>query len=392
MSDYGVTPEGFKTKRLPQLLAELNAAVKAIFGQNFNVSTESPDGQINGVISESNANLYEIAEEGYNAFNPSAATGTTLSNLVQLNGIRRQAATPSQVQLSIGGTPTTVIPVGSLVSTSDTGISFSTSVEAIIAGGGTVEVIATAVETGPLEATAGTITVIDSPVTGWGNVTNTSDAIIGTNEETDADLRARREQSIARDAQSIIDSIFAEILAVPAVTQLTVLENDTGVVDGKGLPPHSIYAIAVGGPDAAIAEAIFLKKPAGITSFGTTTIAVNDDQGIPHDINFSRPTEITIYVEVNLTTFTNYPVDGDTKIKQAVVDYANGILVEGRGFGLADDVIHSELYTPVNSIHGHTVDSLYIKITNPPTGSTADIPINIDEIASFDTSNIVINS
>jgi predicted oxidoreductase (fatty acid repression mutant protein) len=29
------------------------------------------------LVSESNANLWEIAEESYNAFNPSAATGVT---------------------------------------------------------------------------------------------------------------------------------------------------------------------------------------------------------------------------------------------------------------------------------------------------------------------------
>jgi hypothetical protein len=84
MSDYGVSSTGFKRKRLNLLLEELNSEVKAIFGDNFNVSPESPDGQINGVVSESNANLWELAEEAYNAFNPKAASGVTLRNLVQL--------------------------------------------------------------------------------------------------------------------------------------------------------------------------------------------------------------------------------------------------------------------------------------------------------------------
>lgn len=67
MSEFGISAEGFKRKRLDQLLAELNDEVKSIFGDNFNVSPESPDGQVNGTISESNANLWEIAEESYNA-------------------------------------------------------------------------------------------------------------------------------------------------------------------------------------------------------------------------------------------------------------------------------------------------------------------------------------
>ena len=101
MPDFGITPEGFNRKRLDQLLNELNDEVKSIFGDNFNVSPESPDGQVNGTISESNANLWEIAEESYNAFNPSAATGVTLSNLVQLNGITRLSCHFIQVSINI---------------------------------------------------------------------------------------------------------------------------------------------------------------------------------------------------------------------------------------------------------------------------------------------------
>jgi uncharacterized phage protein gp47/JayE len=392
MSDYGITNEGFKRKRLDLLLEELNDEVKSIFGSNFNVSPESPDGQVNGAISESNANLWEIAEESYNAFNPSAVTGVTQDNLYQLNGITRLPATSSSALLTISGTQSTVIPAGSLVSTSDTNVQFSTQSEVTIPVSGSVDVQALAVETGPISALAGTITTIDTPLTGWDSVTNNSDALVGTNEETDVEFRARREQSVARDAQAIIDAIFAEVRSVPGVTQTTVLENDTNTgPDANGLPAHSVHVIAVGGDDQAIGEAIFLKKTLGATPFGSTTVQVEDDQGIPHDISFSRPTQIPIYVEVNLTTFSNYPVDGDDQIKQAIVDYAEGTLISGRGFFLGDDVIHSEIYTPINTIPGHTVDSMFIK-TSFPADQTADIPIAVDETSQFVIANITVNS
>ena len=392
MSDFGISSEGFKRKRLDLLLDELNDEVKSIFGENFNVSPESPDGQINGVISESNANLWEIAEEAYNAFNPSAATGVTLSNLVQLNGIVRSQATSSRANLTITGTASTLIPLGSLISTSDTDDQFLTEEDLILDGSGNGTVFASAVVTGPINALAGTLTVIDTPITGWDTVTNISDAIVGTDEETDVELRVRREQSVARNAQAIIDAIFAEVRAVLGVTQVTVLENDTNTgPDANGLPAHSIHVIAVGGIDADIAEAIFLKKTLGATPFGTTTVQVNDDQGIPHDISFSRPTEIDIYIIVNLTIFSNYPVTGDNDIKQAIVDYANGDLIVGRDFNLGDDVIHSELYTPINIIQGHTVDSLFIGISPAPGGS-ADISIAVTEISNFTIANITVNS
>ena len=392
MPDFGVTPEGFKRKRLELLLTEVNSAVKSIFGENLNVSPESPDGQINGSIAESNANLWEIANASFDSFNPSAATGVALSNLVQLNGITRFAATFSSSLVAVVGSQGTVIPAGSLISTSDTGDQFATDIEVTIPVGGTINVLAFALVTGPINALSGTLTIIDSPVTGWDTVNNASDAILGGNEETDAELRVRREQSVARDAQAIVDAIFAEVRAIPSVSEVVVLENDTNVgPDANGLPAHSVHVIAVGGSDQDIGEAIFLKKTLGATSFGTTTVQVGDGQGIPHDISFSRPTVIPIFIVVNLTTFSGYPADGDGQIKQAIVDYAEGNLVVGRGFFLGNDVIHSEIYTPINSIAGHTVDSMFAKISDP-ADQTSDIAIAVGETSQFIISNITVNS
>jgi len=391
MSEYGISSTGFKRKRLNLLLEELNSEVKAIFGDNFNVSPESPDGQVNGVISESNANLWELAEEAYNAFNPKAAAGTTLSNLVQLNGITRLAATRSHVELTLTGDSGTVIPEGSLISTSDTGDELSTDVSVTIDGTGNAIVQATALEFGPITMLAGTITEIDNPVTGWDTVNNTADAIEGTNEESDPDLRARRQRSVARDAQAIIDGIRAAVENIDNVTQAVVLENDTDAVDGKGLPAHSFQVVVSGGADIDVADAIWLKKPAGIQAFGDITEQIIDSQGVSHDISFSRPTAVTIYVEVTITTFAEYPANGDDLIKQAIVDYANGDLVDNRSFGLADDVIYTRLYTPINSVAGHEIDDLQISISSPASG-TANIAIAVDEIADFQIANITVVS
>jgi len=391
MSDYGVSSTGFKRKRLNLLLEELNSEVKAIFGDNFNVSPESPDGQVNGVISESNANLWELAEEAYNAFNPKAASNVSLSNLVQLNGITRFAATASRVELTISGDSGTSIIAGSFIGDVEETIIFSTDETVLIPSGGSVVVQATTTVTGPRPALADTITEIITPVTGWDSVTNDDPAVLGTDLETDSDLRARRERSVARDAQAVIDAIFAEIRSIVGVTQLLVLENDTNVgPDANGLPAHSINAIVLGGQDQAIAKAIFLKKTLGATSFGNTSTVITDDQSIEHTVSFSRPTAIDIYVIVNLTTFANFPVDGQDLIKQAIINYSQGLLIEGRDFSLGDNVINSQLYSPVNTIQGHTVDSLFIGTSSGPT-SSADIAIAINEISVFLEAKITVN-
>ena len=389
MPSYGISDTGFNRKRLDVLLLELNDNTISIFGDNFNVSPESPDGQVNGIISESNANLWELAEFVYNAFNPSAASGVSLSNLVQMNGITRLPETNSRVELTLAGTIGTSILAGNFVSVNDSGEQFVTETDVIIDSGGTITVFASAVNPGPILGLATTIGTIDTPITGWNTVNNILDAIEGSFEETDVELRSRREKSISKASQSIIDAIYAEVSNVDGVTSLTVLENDTEITDVNGTPPKSFHVIVGGGLDSDIADAIILKKPIGIKPYGSTTVVVNDSQNIPHNISFSRPTEIDIYIEMTLTKGTNYPTDGDDLIKQAIVDYSNGDLISGIEFSLGDDVIYSRLYTPINSVPDHEVDSLFIGLSASPTG-IINIPIGIDEISRFTIGNIVI--
>lgn len=387
----GVTPTGFNRKRLEEILSDNKDDFGVVFGDNLNTTPESPDGQIIGIVSASQSELWEIAEAVYNAFNPSAATGNTLSNLVQINGITRQAAVASVVTLTINGNNGTVIPSGSLVSTIDNSITFATDTEVIIPVSGTITVEATATVTGPIPAVAGTITQIDTPVTGWDTVNNLADAVEGDNEESDIELRARRERSVARAAKGILDTIIAEVLNVNAVEEAFIYENDTLIVDpATNTPGKAFQVVVLGGVDADIARAIFDEKPIGIEAFGTTTVNVADSQGNLNPISFTRPTTVDIYVEVDTETFSNYPPDGADRIKQAIVDYANGLLVEGRSFGVGDDIIQTRLYTPVNTVEGHSPTAIKIGTTASPTLEN-DITIDFDEVSEFTIANITVN-
>lgn len=392
MAEFGITNTGFKTKRLDQLLSELNAEMKTIFGENFNVSPETPDGQVNGSISESNANLWEIAQIAYDSFNPSAASGVALSSLVQLNAITRQEATQTTAIGTVTGTTGTTIPSGSLISTTSGSITFSTDAEITIPISGIIEANLTATVTGPLEASAGTITEIDTPIVGWDAITNNTDAVVGRNEETDPELRSRREKSILRTAISPLDSIIAEVLAVPEVTYSAGFENITDVIDSRNLPPHSIRIVADGGIGDEIAQAIHIKKAIGISTSGNTTGDAVDSQGVIKIISFSRPDPITIHVRVDIDTFPDFPDTGIEDIKRDIVDYVNGDLVVGKGFGAAEDVIRTELFTPINKTIGLSVSLLVINTTGSPgPGDINNIEISFEEKSEFLEANIEVN-
>lgn len=387
----GLDATGFTRKRLDEIIADTTAGFTSVFGDNLNVSPESPDGQIIGTVSGSQSDLWELGEAAYNAWVPSTSTGNALSNLVEINGITRQAASASTVTLRLTGINGTNVPAGSLASTDDGSVTFSTDALAVIPVAGFIDVAATATVTGPSPAVAGTVTIIDTPVTGWASVTNPADAVLGTDEETDTELRRRRELSVTKQAKGILETILAEVLAVPNVEEGFIFENSTTVTDPvTGTPANSFQVVVLGGTDAAIAQAIFDEKPIGIQAFGTTTIAVIDSQGISHDISFTRPTTIPIYVTVDTDTFTNFPADGADQIKQNIVDYANGILVQGRGFGVADDIIQTELYTPANQVIGHSPTAIKIGTAPSPTLED-DITINFDEVSNFVIANIVVN-
>ena len=54
---------------------------------------------------------------------------------------------------------------------------------------------------------------------------------------------------------------------------------------------------------------------------------------------------------------------------------------------IGQDVLYSRLYTPINSVKGHQVDSMLIGTTNPPTG-TANIVTAFDQVGQVLPENI----
>lgn len=391
MSD-GLTSQGFKRKRLDAILEDKNDAVRSVFGNNINLTPESPDGQINGVLAESDANLWELAEACYNAYIPSKTTGNSLSDLVTLNGIKRIEATATVVDVTFTGDSGTEIPAGTILSTSDGSSTLSTDNSVLIGLGGTADVRATLDTTGPIIIGIGTVTELENLITGVDSVTNLEAGITGQSRETDAELRIRRERSIMISSVGIVDSISASLLELAGISYVRVYENDTNSLNSMSMPAHSLLAVVEGADEEEIAEILHRKKPTGITLTGNTTVQIQDSQGIDKDIYFSRPNELEIHVRVDVTTLNDFPSNGSDLIKQAIVDYANGDLINNRSYGVGDNIVRTELYTPVNIVDGHSISLIAIK-----SGSSAsetdisDISVSFDEVGTFSTVNIEVN-
>jgi uncharacterized phage protein gp47/JayE len=238
-------------------------------------------------------------------------------------------------------------------------------------------------ETGLKDQEANTITVIATPILGWDSVNNPSAGVSGRDAETDDELRLRFRDSKFLRAQNISDSLYAALLELDGVTYVGIYENETSVYDPAfDLAPHSFKPVVFGGNPVEIAQAVWRNKPLGISSQGNTTVTIFDSQGFPKDIKFERPISVPIYIDITLTVDEqNFPASGVADIKSALISYFLN------NFGIGQDVIYSRLYTPINSVAGHQVDSLEIGTTPSPTGMV-NIPIDFNQIAGLNTDNI----
>lgn len=93
-----ITEQGFERKTLQEIRTELENRLKLVFGQNFETSVDSPNGQLIGQLSLALSNVWELAQEVYNSRDPNQATGVSLDFAAALNGIFRKTSTPCRVE------------------------------------------------------------------------------------------------------------------------------------------------------------------------------------------------------------------------------------------------------------------------------------------------------
>jgi uncharacterized phage protein gp47/JayE len=480
MAEFGVTDSGFVLKRLQDILNEQRQKAVELFqdlvepGDIVDTSDSSALGRLIAIDSGGDADLWEVAQMVYSAFDPNSATGIALDNLVAYGGIARQGESASTAIGLFTGDNGSNIPLGSTVSSPVTSNQFTTS-ELVLLSPVAASVIVVTVFTvqnstaytitystgpsssntvtftsdasateseilngllgvitgshpllsasvvgttlvvnkadvfqtsnfsvssnlaiskvsktgglvatviGPLEQEADTITNIVTPVLGWDSVTNPLAASPGRLQETDEELRLRFRNTKFERSTNLLDSLYSALLNLEGVEEVIIYENDTSVTDSNGVPGHSFLPIIIGASGQQIAETIWENKPIGILSYGNTTVSINDIAGFPHDISFQRPDPVTIYISMTIQDDpTIFPANGADLIKQAIIDYAD------ENIGIGDDVIYSRLYTPINSVPGHQVNSLTIGFAPAPIG-TSNLVIDFDSIASFTTANI----
>lgn len=382
-----VTAQGISAPDYQTILDTLTSYFRQIYGSDAYLEPDSKDGQMVALVALAVHDANNTAIEIYNSFSPATAQTAALSSNVKINGIKRKIATNSTADLLLSGTSGTTITNGS--ARDKNGIIWNFPPVVSIGVDGTVLVTATSSNSGPVAALAGTITTINTPTRGWTSVTNPTAATVGEPAETDKELRIRQGQSVALPSITPFEGVDGAIANITGVTRHKLYENDTGVTDSSGLPPHSISAIVDGGDVNDIAQTIRGNKGQGTATYGTTSVTVPDTYGNPHVISFSRSTDVPIYGHITLKAFTGYTSQIGVQIQQAVTDYINGLTI-------GDSVLLSRIYSPANlgvvsggSARYYDIQELLIGKSSGSVAA-ANVDISYDESASCKPENIVL--
>jgi hypothetical protein len=245
----------------------------------------------------------------------------------------------------------------------------------------------TATATGPVAAPTGSLTEIITPVTGLISFTNEEDAVLGRNIEEDPDAKLRREDELSKAGAATRNAIRADVLDVNDVTAVVVFSNRKSIVDIDGRPPKSVDIVVQGGDEDEIAEAIYNTVADGIETIGAISKNVIDSQGFTEVVKFSRPVEVPIWIQVDVTKEPSvFPADGAALIKSKILAW--GLLRQ-----IGQDVIvfgTDALSCSFDDVPGMSDLVFRVGIAVNPTLDN-NVVIAPREIAMFDTARIQVN-
>lgn len=394
---YGLTDAGFVAKTLEDIEAGFVERQRANIDAGIDTSQYGLIGQLNGIMASALAELWELAEGLYDAFDPDKATGEAQDSLYSLTNSIRDDSRPSRVVATVVLASGTSIPALTAVASvaGNPAARFTNTIAMANAGGSpaTLEIPFEAVTNGPIIANAGTLTQRDTLITGWTSVTNAADAELGSDVESDAAYRQRRVDELAAQGGGTAAGIRADLLQLDSVVAVQVIENTTDDVSVDGLPPHSFEAVvrsAIGSDDDdAIAQSIWGNKPAGVQAYGEVEVTVTDTQGVEHVIGFSRPTELAVYVALRLTTSAVDYV-GDAAVKDAVA--ASAETPGSPGYLDVGDPVYAGRFVTVAMQQAGVLNAecrVSLVSSDYATGEP-DITATLRQVGTLDTSRISI--
>lgn len=395
MADYTyVESTGTIVPDTAAIQAGVEAEFKAAFGADLIVTPNTPQGVL--IAAETSARSAVVRNNAAvaNQINPNLAGGVFLDAIWALTRGQRIAASYSVCYgTSLTGLAGTVIPAGSQASLPD-GTLFA-SVSAVTLGpGGTATVDFQAVETGPIAVSAGALSQIVTAVLGWDTISNPTAAVPGRLVEGDIAARSRRKNTLSLQNVALPQSITSALYDVPNVVSLAFRENYTSApatIDGIALVANSVWACVDGGTDTAVATAMLAHKSLGANWNGAVTVNVVEPvSGQTYTVKFDRPTSVAVQARLTVRNLSAL-IDVTAAVRQAILDYANGLIEGEAGFVVGAKVSAFELAGAVNrQTPGVYVQMCEVSLLSPVSWVAGEIAIALNQKATILSGNIAV--
>ncbi|WP_258248080.1 baseplate J/gp47 family protein [Aggregatibacter actinomycetemcomitans] len=341
---------GIQIERLSDIITRFEEGFRQIYGQNIDISPDTPDGQMVGLLSQIKMDIEELAENVYRQLDPDVATGAWLEQRVAYAGLMRRAASYSYLRsVVLTGEPLTQLYAGIVVSDPHK-VRWVLNANVQLDSNGSARADFRSEELGAFNLAKNTNLTIETVTLGLNAATTLENAEIGVEEETDQQLRERFFISRTKNAQNSADAIQSKIAALPDVKQVKVLENNTKQRDKNGVEPHSLNVIVDGGADNQIAQVIYENKGAGVGLQGgtETTLTINNER---RTLRFDRVVSVDVQVSMRCVRYEDFTEVDKDEIKR---------LLSIQKFEIGQNLSLSRLYSPINQVGGFWVKELKI--------------------------------
>lgn len=401
MSYYDfLTNRGVIVPDTSSVLSDTQEEFKELFGEDLDVSPETPQGRLIELITRCKVFVLQTAAASSNVFNLNKASGFGLDDLGSLFLLSRHPATYTTVSVAVTGVEGTIIPAGTRVQNTDGDI-FVCNEDYVI--GSPLSAVFRAEKTGEIPCPVNTLNIILDAVNGLETVNNPAPAILGSDQESDVDFRNRIKTSLNVNSISVISAIKANLDALSGVKGTFLYDNYSNAsieVDSITVPAHSILAVVDGGDPEKIAQVLYNKKTIGAGYCSTSTdpeitivtqTVLDPISGTSYEVKFARPRLVNLVVEITVARQDYAGSDLETDIKKAIADWATGENSEVDGIKIGKDVSPFEISAAVsNSIPEIFIRDCKIGIVDGEPAEASVITMDEADKGVIESANITV--
>lgn len=401
MSYYDfLTNRGVIVPDTSSVLSDTQEEFKELFGEDLDVSPETPQGRLIELITRCKVFVLQTAAASSNVFNLNKASGFGLDDLGSLFLLSRHPATYTTVSVAVTGVEGTIIPAGTRVQNTDGDI-FVCNEDYVI--GSPLSAVFRAEKTGEIPCPVNTLNIILDAVNGLETVNNPAPAILGSDQESDVDFRNRIKTSLNVNSISVISAIKANLDALSGVKGTFLYDNYSNAsieVDSITVPAHSILAVVDGGDPEKIAQVLYNKKTIGAGYCSTssdpditivTQTVLDPISGTSYEVKFARPRLVNLAVEITVARQDYTGSDLETDVKKAITDWATGENSEVDGIKIGKDVSPFEISAAVsNSIPEIFIRDCKIGIVDGEPAKASVITMDEADKGVIESSNITV--